>query len=195
MWMPSSFGTWSSTITRPMPALKPVSTGAEMKLATKPRRSSRASSSIAPTSAVSVAVAVTSLRRIAVRHRQAELRAGEDRQRGGRADAEHARGAEQRVDHHRDEGGVEAHGDGQPGDRRVGHRLGQHDRRGGEPGNDVEAQRRRLRRSIGFRSERSADHAHEDLLARPGLNQYPPIVTGPHVTCTKGPRWMSRSLS
>ena len=61
MWIPSSFGTWSSTITRPMPALKPVSTGVEMKLATKPRRSSRASSSIAPTSAVSVAVAVTSL--------------------------------------------------------------------------------------------------------------------------------------
>ncbi len=36
MWMPASFGTWSSTITRPMPALKPVSTGVEMKLATKP---------------------------------------------------------------------------------------------------------------------------------------------------------------
>ena len=43
-----------------MPALKPVSTGVEMKLATNPSRSSRASTSIAPTSAVSVAVAVTS---------------------------------------------------------------------------------------------------------------------------------------
>ncbi len=43
-----------------MPALKPVSTGAEMKLATKPSRSSRAASSITPTSAVNVAVAVTS---------------------------------------------------------------------------------------------------------------------------------------
>ena len=60
MWMPSSFGTWSSTITRPMPALKPVSTGVEMKFATNPRFSSRATISIAPTSAVSVAVAVTS---------------------------------------------------------------------------------------------------------------------------------------
>ena len=40
--------------------MKPVSTGVEMKLATNPRRSSRASTSIAPTSAVSVAVAVTS---------------------------------------------------------------------------------------------------------------------------------------
>ena len=60
MWIPSSFGTWSSTITRPMPALKPVSTGVEMKVATKPSLSTRAASSIAPTSAVSVAVAVMS---------------------------------------------------------------------------------------------------------------------------------------
>ena len=44
-----------------MPALKPVSTGVEMKLATKPRRSIRASRSIAPTMDASVAVAVTSL--------------------------------------------------------------------------------------------------------------------------------------
>ena len=60
MWIPRSFGTWSSTITKPIPALKPVSTGAEMKLATNPRRISLASNSIAPTSPVSVAVAVTS---------------------------------------------------------------------------------------------------------------------------------------
>ena len=43
--------------------MKPVSTGVEMKLATNPRRISRASTSIAPTNAVSVAVAVTSLAR------------------------------------------------------------------------------------------------------------------------------------
>ncbi len=60
IWIPRTFGTWLSTITRPMPALKPVSTGEEMSLATNPRCSSRASSSIAPTSAVSVAVPVTS---------------------------------------------------------------------------------------------------------------------------------------
>ena len=60
MWMPRSFGTWSSTITRPMPALKPVRTGVEMKFATNPSFSSLATTSIAPTSAVSVAVAVTS---------------------------------------------------------------------------------------------------------------------------------------
>ena len=60
MWMPRSFGTWSSTITRPIPALKPVRTGAEMKFATKPSFINRANTSIAPTSAVSVAVAVMS---------------------------------------------------------------------------------------------------------------------------------------
>ncbi len=60
MWMPSSLGIWSSTMTRPMPALKPVRTGVEMKLATKPRRISRATSNIAPTRAVSVAVATRS---------------------------------------------------------------------------------------------------------------------------------------
>ncbi len=44
-----------------MPALNPVSTGVEMKLDTNPRRITRASTSMAPTSTVSVAVAVTSL--------------------------------------------------------------------------------------------------------------------------------------
>ena len=60
MWIPRSFGIWSSTITRPIPALKPVRTDVEIKLATNPRRISLARSSIAPTNAVRVAVAVTS---------------------------------------------------------------------------------------------------------------------------------------
>ena len=80
------------------------------------------------------------LRRVAVRHDQTELRAGQDRQRGGGADAEHPRRAEQRVDHHRDEGGVEADRNGQAGHRRVGHGLRQHDRRGRQAGDHVEAQ-------------------------------------------------------
>ena len=46
IWMPSSLGTWSTTITSPMPDLKPVSTGSEMKLATKPRRSTDAATSM-----------------------------------------------------------------------------------------------------------------------------------------------------
>ncbi len=57
MWMPRSFGTWSITITTPMPALKPVRTGSEMKFATNPRRRMRAASRIAPVSAASIAVA------------------------------------------------------------------------------------------------------------------------------------------
>ena len=60
IWIPSSLGTWSSTITRPIPALNPVSTGSEMKSATKPRRNTPASTSIAPTRAVSVAAATSS---------------------------------------------------------------------------------------------------------------------------------------
>ncbi len=58
---PSSFGTWSSTITTPMPALKPDSTGSEMKLARKPSRSTDASASMMPTISASVAAAVNSM--------------------------------------------------------------------------------------------------------------------------------------
>ena len=42
MCMPSNFGIWSTTITSPIPALNPTSTGSEMKLAMKPSRSSEA---------------------------------------------------------------------------------------------------------------------------------------------------------
>ena len=86
-------------------------------------------------------------RRIAVRHRQSQLRAGEDRDGRGRADAEHARGAEQRVDRHRDESGIQADRNRQAGHRRVSHRLGKDDRGGGQPGHQVEAEGRRLRRA------------------------------------------------
>ncbi len=59
MWMPSSLGNWSTTMTKPTPALNPVSTGSEMKLARKPSRSTRAAISIKPTSSDSVAAAVS----------------------------------------------------------------------------------------------------------------------------------------
>ena len=55
MWTPSSFGTWSSTMTSPMPALKPTRTGSEMKFAMKPKRRIAATTRIAPTKSVSVA--------------------------------------------------------------------------------------------------------------------------------------------
>ncbi len=54
MWMPSSLDSWSVTITSPMPALNPTSTGWDMKLATKPMRRNAASTSIAPASRASV---------------------------------------------------------------------------------------------------------------------------------------------
>ena len=54
------FRTWSQHDHQTDPRFEAVRTGAEMKLATNPRRISRASSSLAPTSAVSVAAAVTS---------------------------------------------------------------------------------------------------------------------------------------
>ena len=58
-WMPRIFGIWSTTMTSPMPALKPTSTGSEIKFATIPRRNKRASKSAAPTSNVSVADALS----------------------------------------------------------------------------------------------------------------------------------------
>ena len=140
MWMPSSLGSWSSTMTRPMPALKPVSTGVEMKLATKPSRMQPGEQQHPRRPArVSVAVAVISRAGSPSGTTMAEFGAGQDRQRGRRADAQHARRAEQRVDDHRDEGGVQAHRHGQAGHGRVGHRLGQHDRGRGQAGDDIEA--------------------------------------------------------
>ena len=47
-------------ITRPTPALKPVSTGSEMRLATTPRRNRPANSRNAPTRNAKVADAVSS---------------------------------------------------------------------------------------------------------------------------------------
>ena len=178
MWVPSSLGTWSSTITRPMPALKPVSTGAEMKSATKPRRATRASSSIAPTSAVSVAVAVIELGRVAVGTTMRELGAGEDRQGRRRADAQHPRRAEHRVDDHRDEGGVQAHRHRQSGHGRIRHRLGNHDGRGGQAGDDVEAPdvaRGRLRFG-----------GHAMLLARPAQRDAAPDAAPRLITPNPG---------
>jgi hypothetical protein len=50
---------WLAAITSPVPILKPLRTGSEMKSARKPRRSSPAASSRPPTMNASVAAAVT----------------------------------------------------------------------------------------------------------------------------------------
>ena len=58
--MPRSFGTWSRTITSPIPALKPINKGPEMKLAMKPSRRNEARARMAPTRSVKVAEALNS---------------------------------------------------------------------------------------------------------------------------------------
>ena len=157
MWMPNSFGTWSSTITSPTPVLKPVSTGDEMKLETKPRRITRASSSATPTNAASVAVAVTSFAGSPSGTTMPELGARQDRERARRADAEDARRAEQRVDEHRHERGVQPHRDRQAGHGGVGHGLWQDDRGRREAGDDIEAEGRAAG-SDGRRCDRMPGH-------------------------------------
>ena len=74
------------------------------------------------------------------RHDQRELGAGQDRQGRRGADAERTRGCEDRVDHHRHEGRVEPDLHRQPGDPGIGHGLGDHNRRGGQTGDQVQLQ-------------------------------------------------------
>ena len=124
------------------------------------------------------------LRRVAVGHDQAELRAGQDRQRGGGADAEHARRAEQRVDHHRDEGGVEAHRDRQPGHGRVGHGLGQHDGRGREAGDHVEAKRAGAGRTCRRGCRRLVHAACSRCVARIRSGRAPPRAARSRRDCS-----------
>ena len=108
-WMPRIFGIWSTTMTSPIPALKPTSTGSEMKFATIPRRSTHASKSAAPTSSVKVTDALSRAAAIAVGHDLSQLSGGKDRQGCGRADAEHARGPKHRVYRHRHQGSIKAY--------------------------------------------------------------------------------------
>ena len=133
-----------------------------MKLATNPRRNSRASTRIAPTSGERCGRR-DELLRIAVRDHQAELRGCQDRHCGGRADAEYTRRPEQRVDHHRDESGVESHRHGQAGHCRIGHGLRQHDRRRHEAGDRVAPHGRRTR-ILGRRLEKRPSHPISVLL-------------------------------
>ena len=124
-------------MTTPIPALNPTSTGSEMKFATKPSRRIQATTRIAPTINVSVAAARRSAAGIGRRDGLGELGPGQDGERRGGADAQHARRAERGVDEHRQERRVEADLDRQPGNRGVGHRLGDDHGRGGQAGDDV----------------------------------------------------------
>ena len=134
------FGTWSTTMTSPMPALKPISTGSEIKFATNPRRSRQANKSAVPTSSVNVAEAAQQGCGIATGHDLAQLSGGQDRQGCRRTDAEHARAAEHSVDHHGHQGGIEAYLHRQPGNHRIRHRLGNDHCARGQPRDDIRAQ-------------------------------------------------------
>ncbi len=140
MWKPSSFGIWSTMITSPMPDLKPASTGSEMKLATKPRRSSEASTSMAPTRIARVAPAIARSAALAVRHRLTEAGCRQNRDRRRRADAQRPRCAQQSVDHHRHEHRVQADLDRQSRDRGERHRLGNDHCSRYQPRDDVRGQ-------------------------------------------------------
>ena len=123
-----------------MPALKPVSTGAEIKFATNPRRRTEATISRTPVRAVSVAVAVISLAGVSVRHGDAQLCGGEDRQGRRRADAQNPRRAQKGIDDHRNKGRVEPDADRQASDRRIGHGFRQDDGRRRQARDHVETQ-------------------------------------------------------
>ena len=128
-WTPSSFGSWSTTITRPMPDLKPVSTGSEMKEATNPRRRSDASPSRTPTSTDSVAAAAMSAAASppgAARPSSAAVRMAIV---VVVLTLERSRRSQQGIDDHRHDGGVQPDLQRQLRDRRVRHRL-RHDHRG-----------------------------------------------------------------
>ena len=145
-------------ITMPMPALKPVSTGAEMNDARKPRRSTDAATRNAPTISDSVAVDGQQPRRVRVRRDERQLAGDENRNRRRRRHAERTRGAEQRIDDERDEAGVEPGLDRQARDRGVGQRFGDDDRGGRQAGDDVEA-RGDLADGLGHRASLSANVA------------------------------------
>ena len=81
-----------------MPALKPITTGSDMKLATKPSRSRDASTSMAPTNSVSVAEAVSNDAGSAFGATSPSSAVARIASVVGRTDAEYARAAQDRVD-------------------------------------------------------------------------------------------------
>jgi hypothetical protein len=166
--MPRSFGSWSTTITRPMPALKPVSTGSEMKFARKTQaqhagdQQDRAHQH-----------RERGRRDDGIRTRAADGRATEDRNGRRGAHAQHAGGAEHRVHDHRQERRVEAGLQRDVRDRGVCHRLGDHDGAGGEARHDVRAQRRAV---VARKPVQGGDAKHRRMLRRARRAEYGPLV-------------------
>ena len=132
-----SSGTWSTTMTTPMPALKPIRTGSEMKLATKPSRRIEASTSIAPTNSVNVAEAASSEAGSPFGTTSPKFGGGQDRERRGSAYAEYPRSAQHGVDHHRQEGRIQSNLHWQAGDRGIRHRFRNDHRSRGQASDDI----------------------------------------------------------
>ena len=121
---PGASGIWSSTITSPIPALKPISTGSEMKLATNPnRRTWKPARGCPRPRSVRVAEALTGTPDRPPGPPGREARPGQNGDRCGGAHAERPGGPERCVDQHRQEHRVEPHLDRQPGNGGIGHRL------------------------------------------------------------------------
>ena len=131
--MPSSLGSWPAATVSPTPTLIPINVASEMLSISAPRRSRRAARRITPDEQ-------REHRQVADRVRSLGGDAGGDQRRPGeqchgrrRAHRHRARAAEQGVDDHRHHARVQPDLHRQVGDRRVGHRLGDHDGTGGEP--------------------------------------------------------------
>ena len=81
---------------------------------------------------------------------------GQDGEGGGGADAQDSRASEQGVDDGRDQARIEADLDRESRDGGVGHRLGKHDRRGGQPGEEIGNERAPVVATKPAESERGA---------------------------------------
>ena len=96
MCTPRNFGSWSTTTTRPMPALNPTSTGSEMNLARKPSRRRPASTRKSAGERGERGCGDEQRFGRTVRRHLAELRRGEDGERRRGAHAERARASRAR---------------------------------------------------------------------------------------------------
>ena len=110
--MPSSLGSWPAATVRPTPTLMPVRVASEMLSISVPRRSTRATSRITPTSSVSVARSPAGSSLSAATPAASSVEPVSDGDGRRRADRERPRPAEQRVHRHRHHARVQPDLDG-----------------------------------------------------------------------------------
>ena len=198
--MPRTLPNCPTKMTSPMPALKPVSTGSEIKLARKPRRSRPGQQQKDAHQQGQRRGGDQVVGRVAALRDARQLGGGEHRDGRGAAHAQRPRGAQQDVDQHRHQGRVEADLHRQAGDGGVGHGLGDDHGRG--------RQRRPPGRSAARRAGTwAASPAMGTYLARPvgasvrsvtslrfsrtGGPSGPPVLYGNVRDRTASPGWQS----